>query len=967
MAANFGILRARGLWLAAWLACTIASITVFTKPDESINGDEVYWLGQTYYYHLAFKTGEWRHPDWTLIPARENPPGAKYVLGAGIAMQGFDIASLDLLGSFYAYYEANLGRHAGFPARIAAQDSVMDRMMPELRRLVSESGQMYVGPELLRAGRNVALLCGALTSLFVFLLGASIVGRGTGLLASQLLVLHPGVMAAYRLAMSDAPALMLGAAAALATWYLVRRFQSREAQPAKAGPELGSAALVGVLLGLAVAAKLNWVTVCFLFGGVWAYLAAVAWRSGERRRAVRALAIGVVGLVTSVVVFIVINPAIVVDPVNQLMTPMRELALAANIQRAVLPNPPFLATVTARADAVASLMLGTPLVFALAIAGVATAGIKAPRGGLGFVALWWVIAFVAVTAWIPFEWDRYVLPLTIPTAILAAHAIVVGVAALRARFGDRSEPATPADARGDPNGVTTREVVFFACALAALYATMILLSDGQILLTRPLWVDEVWTLLVSRSGSPWDVIVSLSQGADGGAGLVHIGAWALQKLIGMPSPVLLRTISLLCVFAALCLLYVVLRRRFSSDASIAGVLATGSNYLVVTHAFEARFYGPWLLSCAVLAYGLSRRHDAQDRRSDWLVGITAFLMCTVHFYGFITCVLMCAGAMATHGKRWREGLRLVKPAAIGAGVALLLILPLAIKLRGAVSVATWVPEFEPRQLRALAHQFWIARVPLIAGVVLGIAILIRPRLASIRPVSEVARDAFREPGVAALTALALVPVVSTFLTLLGQPSMLFRYNITTALAWAPFMALAMDVAGRWPARIMRVVLVVFWFASFVSVRFEKIVFAGDVQETEDAIRLARAQNAPIVFLSVHSWYPVWQRDHSLNDSIRFLEMSDSTFRRMFRPGTTNEMYNRGLVLDRDVVRVHARRFGVPRLVPETVLDTTDRFVLVAAWAHLPVGFRSIERFARTVFPDHKVTQLDLNSALFERR
>jgi hypothetical protein len=432
----------RALTVAAWLACTTANVAVFADPGAAVDTDEIYWLGQTYYYHLAFRARDWHHPDWKLIPARENPPGAKYVLGAGVGMQGFPIASLDLLGSFYTYYEVHLGRHAAFPARAAAQDSVVDRMMPELRRLVSESGQMYVGPELLRAGRRVALVCGILTSLLVLVLGTSIAGAATGLLASQLLLLHPGVIGAYRHAMSDAPAFMLGTAAVLATWLLVKRHtgpltshsERLSSHPERSeGSAVLRAALVGALIGLAVSAKLNWVIVAFLFAAVWAFLGAQAWRRNDRSRALRAVAIGVVGLATSLAVFIVIDPPTLIDPIHNLMTPVRELRLAARIQAAVLANPPFLATVSARVSALSSLVLWTPWAFALAVAAVAFACVKAPRSGIRFVAAWWVIAFVAVSAWIPFEWARYALPLTIPSVLLGAYAVVVALSALARR------------------------------------------------------------------------------------------------------------------------------------------------------------------------------------------------------------------------------------------------------------------------------------------------------------------------------------------------------------------------------------------------------------------------------------------------------------------------------------------------------------------------------------------------------
>lgn len=531
---------------------------------------------------------------------------------------------------------------------------------------------------------------------------------------------------------------------------------------------------------------------------------------------------------------------------------------------------------------------------------------------------------------------------------------------MTASAGDALPPSLPAT-----GGALARETLFVALGLAGLFTFMLLLSDGEILLTRPLWVDEVWTVLVSGQSSPADVIASLANGADGGSGLVHLIVWALQQVIGIPSPVVLRTLSLICVFTALCLVYAVLRRRFSNDASIAGMLAVGSHYLVITHAFEARFYGPWLLCCVLVAAALSHHQAAPSRRRAIMVGVAAVLLCAVHFYGVITLGLMVAAVVASYGRRWREAVRVVAPTGAGI-VAFLAIVPLAMSVRNAFPVPTWVPDFELRQLRAIAHQFWIARLLLVIGAALVVGIVLSWRKGATRSVATIARHAAQDAGIVALASLALVPLVLVAVTLLGQPSMLPRYSITTALAWGPFVALTMELLGRWPSRIARVVLVVYWFATFVTVTFEKKVFASDVQETEEAIRLGEAQGAPIVFQSVHAWYPVWARDRTRSESLAFLELSDATFRKLFRPGTLNELYNRGLVLDRGIVRVHSRRFGVPTLVSQATLDTTQRFVFIAAWAHLPVGFRSIERFSRSVFPNHRVRQLDLNSALLER-
>jgi hypothetical protein len=512
----------------------------------------------------------------------------------------------------------------------------------------------------------------------------------------------------------------------------------------------------------------------------------------------------------------------------------------------------------------------------------------------------------------------------------------------------------------------SRETLVFALSLAGLYAFMLWLSDGFILLTRPLWVDEVWTVLISGQASPIDVLRGLASGADGGAGLVHLSTWALQKIVGPPSPTLLRTLSLLCVFGTLCLTYAVLRRRFGADASIAGALAAGSHWLVVTHTFEARFYGPWLLCCALVALSLSLRQATPSRRHKVFLGASAVLLCTVHFYGAVTLSLMVAAVVASHGRRWRDGIRVVAPSAAGL-LAVLAITPLAIGLRNAFTVPSWAPDFEIRQLHAFVLQFWVATVPLAAAIGLAIGLALGWKSLVPRSLTSIASDVARDAGIVALAGLFVMPLALTALTLVGQPAMIYRYAITTVLAWGPLVALAIELLGRWPARIAGLALLVFWFSAFVTVRFEKIVFAGDVEETEASVRLAQSLGVPIVLQSVHAWYPVWYRDPSRVESLGFLEMSDSTVNRLFRPGTRNERYNRGILIDRDMVRVHAKRYGVPRLVPQTSLDSMPRFVLIAAAAHLPVGFRSLERFSRSAFPHHTMRQLDFNTALLERR
>ena len=509
-----------------------------------------------------------------------------------------------------------------------------------------------------------------------------------------------------------------------------------------------------------------------------------------------------------------------------------------------------------------------------------------------------------------------------------------------------------------------RELVIFALVVAALVAVVLALTDGLLLFTRPFWVDEWLTVLPAARRSPVDVLADLRAGADGGAGLLHLAVWGLRGITGSLPPALLRSIALACVLATLCVVFVILRRRFTNDASVAGALAVGSNLLVVTHAFEARFYAPWLLCCACLAYAVARRQQNRTRLNGAGVVIASVALCTVHFYGIISLVIMCAGIAASHGRRWRDARLVALPLVTGA-LTVMAVVPLAVGQRGAYSRRTWIPEFELRQLTALLEHFWLAGILLIAAAALVLGMLI----AAGRPVQprplQLARNAVGDAGVVALASLAVMPVALAIVSIAGQPSMLSRYAITTALAWAPWVAWCMEIAGRTTARVFRLVLAWFWFVSFTKVVSEKQVFANAVERNRASFASAERLNVPIVFSSIHVMYPtVADRRHA---SARFLELPDSTFAALFPANTERERSNRTTVIQRDLARVHARRFGFPRLASQTALASTPRFLIFAPATDLPSGFVSAVELGRAIFPTHTVVAVHPDVALVERR
>lgn len=512
-------------------------------------------------------------------------------------------------------------------------------------------------------------------------------------------------------------------------------------------------------------------------------------------------------------------------------------------------------------------------------------------------------------------------------------------------------------------GASRREILIAAILLGTLTLALLWLVDGAILLIRPLWVDEVHTVLVARRPSPAAIVSDLANGADFGPPLIHFGAWLVGLLPGGLSPLALRLLSLACICAALLVLYAVLRRTQGRDASAAATLAVGSSALIVAHAYEARYYGPWVLCATLFAWSL-RAGPLRSRRDDALVAATATLLCMVHWYGVIGLGLMAGGALISRRDDWRQGLRMVAPAAAGLVVTVLL-LPLAVGQRRALSSSTWVPDFRWNQLAAFADAFWFPQVVQVAAAAGAIGWLIARQRRQHPPVPAL-RDASREPGLMAVAALALIPLALAALSLVGQPSMLARYAILAVLAWGPLVAVALSLAGRWPARAFAAYALVLWFATYTRQVRARAAFAAGVRQTVTAIDAARQLGLPAVIMSMHSLYAAVPPIPGAAHQPAFLELSDEALDILVPDSGRFAQLNKGIRIERDVVRVHATRFRFPKLVPLTLLDTVARFALVGGSGNLPRGYSSQEALVATLFPRHRLVRVEGELALLER-
>jgi hypothetical protein len=214
----------------------------------------------------------------------------------------------------------------------------------------------------------------------------------------------------------------------------------------------------------------------------------------------------------------------------------------------------------------------------------------------------------------------------------------------------------------------------------ALVSTIgvLLAAGGGILWTRPLWFDEICCTLFVAEGasSPFEIVQRVARGEDYAPPLLHLMTWGAGKLAGGLTPIVLRSTSLLCVGGAIVLLYLALRRRFDRAPGVAGVLAVATHSLVIAHAFEARFYGPWLLFASAYAWTLGLDSASErSRRREAAQAIASVALVTIHWFGVLALGVMASAAVLSRGSRWRNGLRLVAPSAMGL-VALAACIPL---------------------------------------------------------------------------------------------------------------------------------------------------------------------------------------------------------------------------------------------------------------------------------------------------
>ena len=516
----------------------------------------------------------------------------------------------------------------------------------------------------------------------------------------------------------------------------------------------------------------------------------------------------------------------------------------------------------------------------------------------------------------------------------------------------------------------SRETTLVGGAVLALL--LIAVAVWNTLFTRPLWLDEVHTLIVASRPSAGLVLSDLSAGVDTAPGLLHLTLWLLGRVFPLGT-VMLHVFPFVTVWLGSVFLFAALRRRFDLVPALGGTLAVLTHLLVIQMTYEARFYGPWLALAAGFAWSVGR---VPGRGRDALVALFAILICTIHWYGVISLGIMCVAVVVAQRRSWRAGTRTVAPAAAGL-VVLALCIPILQSQRAAVTAPTWIPEPNSQQAWEMARTFYVSLVPVFAVLILLAHKLGRePKVESREQLAEAEaensgpRAESRGPraAVAALASLALMPFAIAAVSFVLQPTLIDRYATVAALAWGPLVALAIQLLAPRTRVLFCVLLLSLGILNYRraagGMASYQRVFDADVRSY--TLGVSRT-NLPIVFQSRHVQLPVAAVQPPGRDRMVFLALPDSTLDTIFPAGGPLRLMGRFFKFEREAALLHDRVYRFPPVRTQAQVDTISRFLLLASDASLPAGYKSVERFAQAVFPRHSVLRLEANLAMLTRR
>lgn len=477
--------------------------------------------------------------------------------------------------------------------------------------------------------------------------------------------------------------------------------------------------------------------------------------------------------------------------------------------------------------------------------------------------------------------------------------------------------------------------------IALLVASVVIVAEvglcgASAVFTRPLWLDEIHTVLVAGRQDTLTSMQSLRAGADFNPPTLYLLFRAIAVIAGGLSPTMMRVVAVTSVVATLPIVYVLLRGQFSLVPSAMGALAVWAQSVVVTEAFDARFYGPWLFGAATLS--LAVRNAITDTPR-WINGVflavASVFVCTIHYFGVLSWVAALVVAVWFAGDERRRCVIRVLPALAGP-IALALCAPFYLGQRAALTTATWIPDLSVVSAILLLVTALVA--PPVAVAVIG---WVASRLMQRTPATPTAPAPARQFALGSVLLLgqALVPFALAIFSLTVQPAMQARYSIAAALWAAPIVALAFAQSTLLFRAIGAAAIAVSSVRLVSDEGARARARARDVQQDIDQVSRIAAADTMVVVRWRHSLYPVLIDRPALASRLALFDVTSLS---------PNDKFE---VVERDVARVHFRRYGFPRIVTPVDVDSIPAFYfLESSSARVPTAAEFPRRRIQRVSP-----------------
>ena len=384
--------------------------------------DESAYFSQSYFAEL-FASGERDDIQWLSLAAYDLPPFPKYLIGGALWLGGYKTPGPN-----------------------------------EAKRWYDDTSSRFEPPGALVVARLPMVMVGAIGCVAIYAIGLLVSGRLLGVVAATLLMVNPLYRMQARRAMSDAPAdafLLVGLALFLWCW---KRWLARESSVTS-----GILAMfAGLAFGLSISSK---------FSGALGLMVVVVWvvfgsaiGKGWKTRAGLIGSAAVAGLVAAAV-FIALNPFLNARPRQRLAEPFAGIARMSLVERVRMMADLRLKVSASQQRGFSHNAVKTPYekVSVTTVQGFGRFGPLGPSHSdstrrfdrdqdwgafawLPFVAIgafaaffqgriqrsrneaptaWaallhFAMAVAVVTAYLPMAWDRYMLPIQSPAALLGA-------------------------------------------------------------------------------------------------------------------------------------------------------------------------------------------------------------------------------------------------------------------------------------------------------------------------------------------------------------------------------------------------------------------------------------------------------------------------------------------------------------------------------------------------------------------